>query len=339
MTKKLSIVVPVYKVEKYVRPCIESIFNQGLSDDDYELIVVNDGTPDRSMEQITDLLEQHSNVIVINQENQGVSVARNNGLAKATGEYILFFDSDDIMIEGSLKLMLDKALESQADMVVGEYVEMNDEEIDAMLHPIVQSPTSWKESTGKWLYFYGNGEYPMASAVWRTYYRMEFLKKHQIIFSPSVYYEDVDFSINAYLKAVKVLKTNLIFNIYRHRDDSIMNSAMTKKKVEDYQSRLACVWSIAQNIELNNQERERFEYFYFIYVYEYLTYFVFPNFSRYSDRIYSINHLAKEIPVLRFGKGLLRQVTAFIYNISPKLLMTLWIVKWEMQKVLLKRQP
>ena len=64
MAKQLSIIVPVYNVEKYIRPCLESVFCQGLDDEDYELIVVNDGTPDRSMEMIADLLNQHSNITV-----------------------------------------------------------------------------------------------------------------------------------------------------------------------------------------------------------------------------------------------------------------------------------
>ena len=72
MDKQLSIIVPVYNAEKYIRTCLESILRQGLSDEDYELIVVNDGTPDRSMEMIADLLSQHSNITVINQANQGV---------------------------------------------------------------------------------------------------------------------------------------------------------------------------------------------------------------------------------------------------------------------------
>ena len=80
MNIQLSILVPVYKVEKYIRPFFESIFRQGLPDDCYEIIVVNDGTPDRSMEVVADLLEQHDNTIVINQENQVLSVARNNAL-------------------------------------------------------------------------------------------------------------------------------------------------------------------------------------------------------------------------------------------------------------------
>ena len=75
----LSIIVPVYNVEEYIRPCMESIFQQGLDEDCFEVIIVNDGTKDHSMEVIQDIIEQHKNITVLNQENQGLSVARNNG--------------------------------------------------------------------------------------------------------------------------------------------------------------------------------------------------------------------------------------------------------------------
>ena len=79
----LSIIVPVYNVEKYVRSCIESIFKQELDEDRFEVIIVNDGTKDRSMEVIEDIIAAHTNITVINQENLGLSVARNNGIAAA----------------------------------------------------------------------------------------------------------------------------------------------------------------------------------------------------------------------------------------------------------------
>ena len=119
---QLSIIVPVYNVERYIRPCMESIFRQGLNDDDYEVIIVNDGTQDRSMEVIQDIISQHNNVTVINQENQSLSVARNNGIAVAKGEYILMPDSDDLLIENSLGVLLEKALESKADLVVADFL-------------------------------------------------------------------------------------------------------------------------------------------------------------------------------------------------------------------------
>ena len=82
---KLSIIVPVYNVEQYIKACIESLYRQGISEDDFEVIVVNDGTPDKSIEVVADIINQHSNIIVVEQENQGLSAARNTGLKKANG--------------------------------------------------------------------------------------------------------------------------------------------------------------------------------------------------------------------------------------------------------------
>ena len=67
----LSIIVPVYNVEQYIRTCIESIYKQGLDEDRFEVLIVNDGTKDRSMEVIADIIESHKNIVVINQKNQG----------------------------------------------------------------------------------------------------------------------------------------------------------------------------------------------------------------------------------------------------------------------------
>lgn len=101
-TMDLSIIVPVFNVEKYIRTCIESIFLQGLNETFFEVIIVNDGSTDKSMEVIADIIKQHSNIVVINQENQGLSVARNNGTATAKGEYVLILNSDDMLIENSI---------------------------------------------------------------------------------------------------------------------------------------------------------------------------------------------------------------------------------------------
>lgn len=95
----LSIIVPIYNVEQYVRTCIESIYQQGFDEDRFEVILVNDGTKDKSMEMIADIIQQHKNIVVINQENQGFSMARNNGMAIAKGEYILMPDSDDLLLK------------------------------------------------------------------------------------------------------------------------------------------------------------------------------------------------------------------------------------------------
>ena len=131
---KLSIIVPVYNVEKYIRPCFESIFNQGLDDNNYEIIIVNDGSTDNSMKMIEDIISRHNNITIINQENQSLSVARNNGIQKAKGEYIYMPDSDDALIENSLFSLLELALGSKVDLLVADFIKMSDNEIKNYKH-------------------------------------------------------------------------------------------------------------------------------------------------------------------------------------------------------------
>ena len=145
---QLSIIVPVYNVENYIRPCIESIFKQGLDESYFEVIIVNDDTEDKSMEMITDIIKIHNNITVINQENQGVSVARNNGIEVAKGQYILMIDSDDFLIENSLKPVLEIANKTQVDIVVADFLIMTNDEIKD-LKSICQEDFTIREMSGK----------------------------------------------------------------------------------------------------------------------------------------------------------------------------------------------
>ena len=116
---KFSIIIPVYDVEKYIKKCLDSVFNQTYNN--YEVIVVNDGTKDNSMEIV-----KNYNVITINQKNQGLSMARNNGVKKAKGEYLLFLDSDDYLEENTLE-EINKALDSKPDIVRFQIKEVGSE--------------------------------------------------------------------------------------------------------------------------------------------------------------------------------------------------------------------
>ena len=170
--KQLSIIVPVYNVEKYIRPCIESIFRQGLNDEVFEFILVNDATPDRSMEMITDIIDAHQNIHVIEQHHQGLSMARNHGLAYATGEYLIFVDSDDLLIENVIPYLLDKAIESKADLVVADYLEMNDndiKDIPSYTDKVIQAIEKSGEK------FFLEDIDPHDCHVWHTLYKREFL--------------------------------------------------------------------------------------------------------------------------------------------------------------------
>ncbi len=107
--KRLSIIIPIYKVEDYVERCLSSLLNQDLDPDQFEIICVNDGSPDRSGDIVKNLKKSFSNIQIIEQENQGVSSARNNGIDIATGKYLLFIDPDDFVEPNSLQSVLNKA--------------------------------------------------------------------------------------------------------------------------------------------------------------------------------------------------------------------------------------
>lgn len=107
--KRLSVVIPIYNVEPFVERCIRSLLQQDLSLDDYEIICVNDGSPDRSAEIVDGLMKEYPNIFLINQQNQGVSRARNRGIEKAGGKYILFIDPDDYIQQNTLNMILNQA--------------------------------------------------------------------------------------------------------------------------------------------------------------------------------------------------------------------------------------
>lgn len=98
----LSIIIPIYNVEAYVERCLRSIADQDISKDKYEVICINDGSPDNSRDVVIALQKEFGNIILIDQENQGVSRARNNGILKARGKYLLFIDPDDYIDRNSL---------------------------------------------------------------------------------------------------------------------------------------------------------------------------------------------------------------------------------------------
>ena len=92
----VSIIIPIYNVEKYIEQCFTSIYAQDISEDIFEVIAVNDGTPDNSMSIVKTIASQHKNLVIINQENQGLSVARNTGLDHEKWEISFFRNGDAI---------------------------------------------------------------------------------------------------------------------------------------------------------------------------------------------------------------------------------------------------
>ncbi len=117
---KVSVIVPVYKVEKYLGKCLESLGRQNY--ENLEIVLVDDGSPDSCGIMCEQFAGKHPNVLVIHQENQGLSAARNNGVAASHGEYITFVDSDDYVADDYVQYLVDLLLDHHGDISVGHYV-------------------------------------------------------------------------------------------------------------------------------------------------------------------------------------------------------------------------
>jgi glycosyltransferase involved in cell wall biosynthesis len=124
--KRLSFIIPIYNVEKYVERCIRSLEDQDIPGDQYEIICVIDGSPDDSIGVVSRLQGEFDNIILIDQENQGVSRARNNAMAVATGKYMMMVDPDDYLKPSVLKERLDRMDEYRLDVGMTGYTILNE---------------------------------------------------------------------------------------------------------------------------------------------------------------------------------------------------------------------
>ena len=313
MITKISIIVPVYNVEQYIRPCVESIFRQGLDESTYEVILVNDGTKDNSFRVIDDIVQSHSNIIIVEQKNQGLSAARNTGMTKATGDYILFVDSDDLLIENTLGKLTEELSNSLPDILYAGFVKMTNEEIDTKtLKP--QEDFSCRETTGRKSFL---EDYDARQCyAWRAFYKKSFLEASQLRFIPGIYFEDVPFTTECYLKAGKCVRTDYTFYIYRQRPGSIV-SAINKKKVMDFHHVIARLWELRKQNLTSAEARQLMDAISTTFSIE--MWYVSHIPELYAEKEEIIADLKEKVPHLSFQGSLRQRLKSFLFKYAPTL--------------------
>lgn len=226
MNKKISIIIPAYKVDAYIEKCIRSLENQDLLQDEYEIIVTNDGSPDQCREIVEALQQQFSNIVLINQENQGVSMARNNAIAIAKGEYILPIDPDDYVLPCTLKNIIDIAEKHRLDVLyLGfEIFDVNGKSV-WLTDYSKQKDTIYNGVEG---YFASRGFHIRdPDRSWAMLYRSDMLKQFNITYPRDVpYLEDGLFLTKVFSLANKVMFDNSIFYQRTTRIGSATNSRL-----------------------------------------------------------------------------------------------------------------
>ncbi len=217
---KLSIIVPVYNVEQYLMSCVESIFKQDYRD--YELILIDDGSLDHCPELCDQIAAEDSRVRVVHQQNAGIAGARNTGLAIASGEYVVFVDSDDILAEGALFTTINEIDRTNSDVVLGGVTRFDSQ---GNVRPYTRM-TERKEMSGKEaLALLLEGKELNISVCSGVFRRSLFT---ETTFSEGYICEDWYITPELFLKASKVVFVPDHYYCYRVNDDSIMGQLYRK---------------------------------------------------------------------------------------------------------------
>lgn len=221
---KFSIIIPVYNVEKYIKKCLDSIFNQSFKD--FEVIVVNDGTKDNSM----DIVKEYD-VKILTQKNQGLSAARNLGEKHAKGDYIIFVDSDDF-IEKDLLKEINKSTNNNPDIVRFQIQEVFDDNNDIKKY----NEEAFEDKNGPEA-FNNISKYHFVENAWAYAFKRSFYQNNKFNFKIGTIHEDFGLIPLIIMKAKRVNSITYTGYNYLQRKGSIMsqkNYEKTKKKVNDF---------------------------------------------------------------------------------------------------------
>ncbi len=253
----VSVVVPVYKVEPYLEKCIESIQNQTYQD--LEIILVDDGSPDRCGEMCDAYAREDSRVRVIHKENGGLSDARNAGAAQASGKYLLFVDSDDSIDRRLVEKTVEAAEKYRSDIVLFDYycVENGIREVRAASLP-----------TGKVLDLKGERELLLAPpSAWTKLFRREFYEKSGCSFPVGRYFEDLATTPVFFLKAERVIYLDEPLYDYMIRENSIMTGKNYGKSCRDKLAVLDHIQDVYRRAGAYETYRDELEYLVFANAY------------------------------------------------------------------------
>lgn len=234
---KVSVIIPLYKVEDYLRECLDSVVNQTLKD--IEVICVDDGSPDRSADIAAEYVEKHDNFKLIRKENGGLSSARNAGLDAAAGEYVLFLDSDDYIAANMLESLYQAAGSQQLDIVYfnTDLVFASNAIRNKNQHLVNYYARDSKYSgvcTGQTMFTRMRPDGKFLPSACLQMFRRAFLEQHHFRFYPGILHEDNLFSFQCIMTAGKVDYLPDKFYFRRVHDDSITTSKKTIRHVEGY---------------------------------------------------------------------------------------------------------
>ena len=254
---KLSVIVPIYNVEKYLEKCLDSLVNQELKTVEY--LLINDGSTDGSVSIAEKFVHKDPRFKLYSKTNGGLSSARNYGMKYAVGEYVYFVDSDDFLEQNVLGKMVELAEENQLDVLKVRSQNIKETIIQVSTDGLDQ--IYGKVLTGR--------EYVITKAfpysVWHYMCRRNFLNDNGLEFLEGVYHEDMEFTPRMLYYADKVMLTDLIAYNYNIREGSISTTNDSKRVTDYYRIASEINEWVEENVDLEMRKNFFDEYVEFLY--------------------------------------------------------------------------
>ena len=238
---RVSVIIPVYNVETYIKRCLESVMSQDVTGADVECLLVDDYGTDRSMDIVREVIDGYQGPIIFlllsHERNLGLSAARNTGLQHATGDYVLFIDSDDYLMPGALHYMLDHLSQyPEVDMVIGN---VTNKKNNSLLFCHLQEP--WLMDNPD-LFFGRMLHRQIYLYAWNKLIRRSILMDYKVLFIDGILYEDMSWSYHLFSHLSSLLLLPKVTYVYECNPASIVNTTFSTDKADKV------VWSYTVSI-------------------------------------------------------------------------------------------
>lgn len=220
----ISLIIPVYNVEAYLRKCLDSVAAQTFKN--FEVIVINDGSPDHSQQIIDEYTARYENFRGITIQNRGIGAVRTLGVREAKGQYIAFVDSDDWVTESFLEDFYDRAVETGADIVCCEYYYIFASGFKVRLYPGSNRVVDAKRATGRLI-----NDFSLHHFVWNKMFRRSLFLENGVDFPP-ILFEDIATTARLFFHAERVAFLSKANYYYFQRQGSILHNATYRRLQE-----------------------------------------------------------------------------------------------------------
>lgn len=235
---KLSFIVPIYGVEQYLHKCVDSLLAQDIPSSEYEIILVDDGSPDACPQICDNYAEAHKNIRVVHRENGGLSAARNSGIKAAKGKYVCFVDSDDYWEPNVLKGLMEQIDREQLDVLRFDFRNVNERYEEFHPNKAPKRDLDYSETVT-------NGEDFLNNRLGQMCYAVMFVIKRELldscVFKEGIYFEDVEWTPRMLLRAKRVASTSTIVYNYLWREGSITLPDNSQKREKVLRDKIALI--------------------------------------------------------------------------------------------------